>query len=105
MSEQLHIEPDRLRRGDVAGDQPVAQGLAMPDGAAIENGVDQGDADRPAKISHQVEQAAGVGHLRGSQRAQRQTRRRQEAEHDRDAAQDLRPEHLVEIGDTALECA
>src|ERR1700736_5007118 len=38
-----------------------------------------------------------------SQRAQRQPCRRQQAEHDRRAAQDLRPEHLIEIGDAALQ--
>ena len=74
-------------------------------GAAVEDGVDQGDADRAAEVSHHVEQAAGVRHLLVRQRLQRQPGRRQQAEHRGEAAQHLRPEHLVEIGGAAFERA
>ena len=40
---------------------------------------------------------------RCGERAESELRRRQQAEHDGDAAQDLREKHLVEIGGPALE--
>jgi hypothetical protein len=77
----------------------------MDANAAIDNRVDQRDADGAAEIAHQVEQTAGVGDLRLRQRAERDSRRRQQAEHDGDAAHDLRPEHLLEVGGARLKRA
>ena len=51
-----------------------------------------------AEVAHHVEQSAGVRDLLGRQRLQREPRRRQQAEHRREAAHHLRPEHLVEVG-------
>ncbi len=77
----------------------------MPAGASVKHRIDQRDPDRAAEVSHHVEQAAGVRHLLVRQHLQRHPGRRQQAEHRREAAQDLRPEHLVEIGGAAFERA
>ncbi|GCC46959.1 hypothetical protein chiPu_0031165, partial [Chiloscyllium punctatum] len=79
--------------------------LAIDRAAPVEDGVDQGDPDRAAEISHQVEQSAGVGNFVLWQRTQCKPCRRQQAKHDGDAAHDLRPDHLAEIGRTRLEGA
>ena len=51
---------------------------------------------------HEIEQAARVGNTTGVEMTKRQSRRRQQAKHDRGAANDLRPEHRVEIGHRRL---
>ena len=103
VEEQRRIEPDRLGRAEITRQEARAKILGMDAAPAIEDGIDQGDADSAAEISHQVEQAAGVGDFGLRQRAQRKARRRQQAEHDGDAAHDLRPQHLVEVGRARLE--
>ena len=98
VGEQRRIEADRLRRADISRQQANPKILGIDCAAAIQDRVDQRDADGAAEIPHQVEQPAGVGDFDFGQRAQGDARRRQQAEHDGDAADDLRPEHLVEIG-------
>src|SRR5450759_4282212 len=80
-------------------------GFGMTAGAPVEDRIDQRDTDRAAEVSHHIEQAACIRHLLMGQRLQRKPGRRQQAKHRCEAPQNLRPEHLGEIGDTTFERA
>ena len=59
--------------------------------------VDNSQPDRAAEIAHQVEQPAGIRHLAQREIIQRQRSRRQQAQHEGDAARALLPEQAPEI--------
>jgi hypothetical protein len=60
-------------------------------GVVAQPGVDHGDADRPAQIAHQVEQARGVAQLGHLEAVQGQADAGHDAQHDREAAQACGP--------------
>jgi FHS family L-fucose permease-like MFS transporter len=66
--------------------------IMFPTGVVTQPGVDQRDADRAAEIAHQVEQARGVAQLGHGEAVQGQADAGHDAQHDREAAQRLRPE-------------
>ena len=59
----------------------------------------------PPRLRIRLNSAAGVGTRSAREAAEREPRRRQQAEHDGDAAHDLRPDHAREVGLRRLERA
>ena len=69
----------------------------MEVGAIVEHGVERGKADGAAEVAGEVEQAGGILHALGRERAERHIGDRHHGEHQADPAQDLRHEQLPEI--------
>ena len=63
------------------------------------------DADRAAEVAHHVEQSARIRDVGLREMPEREARRRQNAEHHREAAHHLRPEHLVVVRGAGLDAA
>ncbi len=96
--------PIREAGGSIARKQAKPQGFGMTGGRPQITVSMQRDADGAAEIAHQIEQPAGIRHLLGRKVAEREPRRRQQAQHDRRAAHHLRPEHAIEIGLSRRKC-
>ena len=62
LSKDIERQADRFGRGEIARLQPIADRGAEEEQATVDNRVDQRETNCAAKIAHQVEQAAGVGH-------------------------------------------
>ena len=65
-------------------------------GAALQDGVDGGEAEGAAEVAGQIEEAGGVLDPLGRQRAEREHVDRDHAEHQRHPAHRLRQEELAE---------
>ena len=95
IAEQLKGNADKSGGVDVARLKPAHDRLRKTRRSAVDDAVDECDADRAAEIAHQVEQAARVRHRGVREMSERHSRRRQQTEHDRHAANNLGPEHLT----------
>ena len=94
LEESITRNADADCSGDIAGAQLGGNTGCVHRAAGENHSIDQGQAERPAKVAHQVEQPAAIGNKRGGKSAKRHPGRRQEAEHDRRAAQNLRYHHI-----------
>ncbi len=82
----------------VAERKAFRQHSPMSWGACVDDSVDDCNSYRPTKVTHEVEQPAGVGNLDLGEVPQGKMSRRQNAEHACNASHHLRPEHFVIVG-------